>query len=122
MNWRLNGDVKSKAWTAIVVLLMQALLPAFIYATASKASGLFEVCTAFGIKTVSSPSSDPHGGIAHQQHCPICSVAQLLALPVKHAALNLPSVTVPTLLSFPDSQEYVVIWLSPYLRAPPLHA
>ncbi|RJG05448.1 DUF2946 domain-containing protein [Noviherbaspirillum cavernae] len=122
MTWSIGNKLKSKAWAAIFVLLMQALLPAVSYATASRGGFLAEVCTAFGIKKIASPDSDSPDGMAMQQHCPICSVAQMLALPNSHAALPLPSSIAFEIPQQVDSQEYAAVRLSPWLRGPPAYA
>lgn len=120
MKRRTNSRLKGNAWIAIFALLLQALLPSVIYAAAPTGSALSEVCTAFGIKKVVTASGDPAPTTLHSQHCPICSVAHLFALPSTHVGLYSPSrvafdIPHPTL-----SQEYPASRLSPYLRGPPV--
>lgn len=120
MKRRKNGHLKSRAWVAIFALLIQALLPSVIYAAAPKGSYLSEVCTAFGIKKVAVPGSDQAGTGPHRQHCPVCSVAQLFALPSAPASLYLPSIVAFDIPRSAVSQEYAASRLSPYLRGPPV--
>jgi len=121
MKWRSNSQLKGKAWIAIFALLLQALLPSLVYAAAPKNSDLSEVCTAFGIKKVATAGGDPARATLHSQHCPICSVAHLLALPSTHIGLHSPSRVAFDAPQPALSQDYPASRLSPYLRGPPVH-
>lgn len=115
-----NSHLKSKAWIAILALLLQALLPSVIYAAAPKGSYLSEVCTAFGIKKVVTPGGDPARVTSHPQHCPVCSVAHLFALSSTQPKLHPPSRVAFDAPLQALSQEYPASRLSPYLRGPPV--
>jgi len=117
MKQRAGNHLKSRAWVAIFALLVQALLPAIVYAGTSGGNAMAEVCTAFGVKKVAS-SDDTSSGMA-AQHCPLCTLAHLFALPGKQdLALPLSAATfeVPALAA---TQLYVAPQLSPFLRGPP---
>ena len=102
------------------MLLVQALLPAFIYASAPRGSYLSEVCTAFGIRKVPVSGDDASGALPSPvRHCPVCAVAHLLALP---PGIAVPDFSVAAVFEPPlaaDSQEFTAPRLSPYLRGPP---
>jgi hypothetical protein len=116
-----NSQLKGKAWIAILALLLQALLPSVIYAAAPKGSDLSEICTAFGIRKVATASGDSTGTTSHSQHCPVCSVAHLFALPPTQLWLHSPSRVAFDAPRPALSQEYPASRLSPYLRGPPVH-
>ena len=115
-----NSQLKAKVWIAICALLLQALLPSVIYAAAPKGSDLSEVCTAFGIKKVATAGGDPAGATSHSQHCPVCSVAHLFALPSPQVGLHSPSRVAFDASRPALSQEYPASRLAPYLRGPPV--
>jgi len=114
-----HNHLKSRAWAAIFVLLLQALFPAIVYASSPKDGYAAEVCTAFGIKKVVSQNPSTPDGVAHQQHCPFCFVAHLLALPNSPATFSLPDVVARDSISPVDSQQYQATRLRPHVRGPP---
>lgn len=116
-----NIQLKGKVWSAIFALLLQALLPSVIYAAAPKGSDLAEVCTAFGIKKVAVAGGNPAGTTSHSQHCPVCSLAHLFALPPAQVGLHSPSRVAFDAPRPALSQEYPASRLSLYLRGPPVH-
>ncbi|HEX7633765.1 MAG TPA: DUF2946 family protein [Noviherbaspirillum sp.] len=119
---RTSGYLKSKAWAAICMLLIQALLPAFVYATVSKGSTLAEVCTAFGIKKIAPHDGGTADTAGQGKHCPVCALTQLFALPPDHSVVQAHTVAVFD-LAFPVANPaYATPRLFPFLRGPPAHA
>jgi hypothetical protein len=116
-------NVRCKVWLAIFAFLLQALLPTAMYAAAPGNDHLSEICTAVGIKKIAAPDSSGSDSLPPGQHCPICSVAGLFALPAPdfipdfHAPVGLP-VAVPSA----DRPAFARIRLRPYLRGPPVSA
>jgi hypothetical protein len=113
-------NMRVKVGVVVLALLIQALLPSFIHLAAPKNTYLAEICTAFGVKKIDIQDSGS-GGASHGQ-CPICSVADALALPPA-----LPSLHAPLLLGteHPLSLGYSyhpITRLAVYLRGPPISA
>jgi hypothetical protein len=115
--------LRCKVWLAIFAFLLQALLPAAMYAAAPGKDHLSEICTAFGIKKIGAPDSSGSDSLLLSQHCPICSVAGLLALPTPDF---MPDIHAPAGLSVAvlvaDRPAFAPIKLRPYLRGPPIPA
>jgi hypothetical protein len=70
-----------RAWFAVWMMCLQALLPSVIHAASASHPNLQEICTAYGIKKILSADSSPEE-LKHSQtqaqfetkHCPVCSV------------------------------------------------
>lgn len=104
------------------MLLIQALLPAIVYATASKDSTLAEVCTAFGIKKIANHDSGAVDTVGHMKPCPVCALAQLFALPPGNDVMQAHAFVAFDLALPVASPAYPTPRLFPFLRGPPAHA
>lgn len=114
--------LQCRVWVAIFALLIQAWLPSFVHARAQTGSHLAEICTAFGIKKPSTRDSGSSDSVFSAKQCPLCQVADAVALP--------PSllVTCEHLLvvfdrPLPAGHAYTpATRLAVYLRGPPIPA
>jgi hypothetical protein len=118
----IGGKLRQTAWVALFALLIQALLPSFIYAAAPKNSALGEICTAFGIKKVAGKvAATPHDTSVSGTHCPVCALAGAIALPFGQLSVPFPPAAVFAASEPAGSQHYPRVRLSVYLRGPPSH-
>ncbi|MGH8809276.1 MAG: DUF2946 family protein [Noviherbaspirillum sp.] len=117
-----HRGLQRATWVAVFALLVQALLPSLLHASARKYVELAEICTAFGIKKVAVSAPDSADNSAQRQHCPICSVADTFFLPGGQLAFYLPAQLVFDLPHPLGSQEYRLIRLTLHLRGPPYYA
>lgn len=120
MKWLPKVNLRGNAWLAIFAFLMQALLPAAIYASTPANSHLSEICTTFGIKKIAVPDRSAPDSLSIDQHCPVCSVAQFFALPTPESTPDFhrqPASPLPVLSA--DRPAFVHIRLLPFLRGPP---
>lgn len=107
-----------RVWTAILLLLLQALLPTAVYA-ASARGGVVELCTAYGIKKVALHDVPAHEAKPSQQHCPLCALSHAPALPPASATIPLPALLARGVAFLPDRHPHSVFRLCPQGRGPP---
>lgn len=104
------------------MLLVQALLPSFIYAAAPRDSALAEVCTAFGIKKIALKDREASDSAVQRLHCPVCTLADALALPASPGAQQAPVIASFSAPIVATPQHSPGVQLSIFLRGPPAHA
>jgi len=77
-------------WLALIAMSLHALLPGIGQVHSSPGAHVVELCTAFGIKKVSSDAPSipaSHNENAHKDHCPLCAPAGAAALPAATTTL-----------------------------------
>lgn len=117
------------AWTALVAIVLGAVIPAMSHAlghAASKDKRWVEVCTVAGTKLVAvdvQSNDDPTSHLLAAERCMFCA---------SHGAVTLPAQQIPPLILKGGADEFPVLyfhaprplfaWITAPSRAPPLLA